>query len=149
MDECPNIEEKSGKFIKCSLLDKTIQKSGCTLCQKYWTDGPPTEDNLSPFLIQIRNKQTTPSILTQITNAGKSIINAALSGFETVPPNIKAARLQICEKCPSYEPESGKCRECGCVMSIKASLSAEKCPLNEWSVYQINLDGGGCGCGGQ
>jgi hypothetical protein len=45
---------------------------------------------------------------------------------------IGKKRLDICEKCPRYNPERKKCLECGCRMPMKVLLPMTKCPLGYW-----------------
>ena len=44
----------------------------------------------------------------------------------------KAERRAICEICPSWNKTLNMCRECGCQMRVKTSLSSSKCPLDKW-----------------
>ena len=56
------------------------------------------------------------------------------------PPTETARRLAICTSCPERERfafpgisrEMGKCRQCGCVLELKARLFFEQCPLDKW-----------------
>lgn len=49
-------------------------------------------------------------------------------------------RLTICADCDRYEivkipltnVDVGRCKECGCVVSIKARLPGMNCPLGKW-----------------
>lgn len=41
-----------------------------------------------------------------------------------------AARLQVCETCPSLRGD--RCVECGCYMLIKAHIASTTCPLGKW-----------------
>lgn len=41
-----------------------------------------------------------------------------------------AARLGVCEACPSLRGD--RCVECGCYMTIKAHIASTACPLDKW-----------------
>jgi hypothetical protein len=41
-------------------------------------------------------------------------------------------RLDICNSCPRLNKRLMKCRECGCFMNLKTTLSKAKCPLGKW-----------------
>jgi len=49
-------------------------------------------------------------------------------------------RLKLCNDCPERLKESkghqltkfSRCPECGCIISLKAKLSTEECPLGDW-----------------
>lgn len=41
-----------------------------------------------------------------------------------------AARLQVCQACPSLRGD--RCVECGCLMTIKAHFASMRCPLDKW-----------------
>jgi hypothetical protein len=43
-----------------------------------------------------------------------------------------AARMRICEECPSLLRVTHQCKECGCFMKIKVKLKNAKCPLKKW-----------------
>jgi len=44
----------------------------------------------------------------------------------------KKGRRAICEICPSWNKRLNICRECGCQMRVKTSLSSSQCPLGKW-----------------
>jgi len=43
-------------------------------------------------------------------------------------------RLKICASCPNYIKVLGigRCKICGCIMAVKAKISATKCPIEKW-----------------
>ena len=57
-----------------------------------------------------------------------------------VDPETYRKRLTICNECPErLEYSKGKtlkklsrCPECGCILSLKAKLDTEECPLGDW-----------------
>jgi hypothetical protein len=66
----------------------------------------------------------------------KDVAQGAMSG-ETVyaSDEEKANRLCICKGCQHYIENmagSPRCNECGCYMSLKASLNKAQCPIGKW-----------------
>ena len=51
-----------------------------------------------------------------------------------LPSEAAAARLHVCEACPSLRGD--RCIECGCYMTIKAHLAAMHCPLGKWPIAE-------------
>jgi len=45
---------------------------------------------------------------------------------------VSEKRLAICRECPSYVESTSMCKECGCIMKIKAMLPCSECPLKKW-----------------
>ncbi len=43
-------------------------------------------------------------------------------------------RMQICTRCPKYEPTLARCRECGCFLKLKARIKSMECPLGKWKL---------------
>ena len=41
-------------------------------------------------------------------------------------------RIKICTECESYNPTLHQCKECGCLLLLKAFLKISECPLNKW-----------------
>jgi len=41
-------------------------------------------------------------------------------------------RLDICHQCDRLINATKQCRECGCIMTMKARLTAATCPLGKW-----------------
>jgi hypothetical protein len=62
-------------------------------------------------------------------------------GWQPLPPEAVAARLQVCQGCPSglYEGTSwgGRCLACGCYLRMKAMLATETCPRGHWATLEI------------
>jgi hypothetical protein len=48
-------------------------------------------------------------------------------------------RIAVCKECPSYENITGRCRECGCFMFLKARIDDACCPLNKWKKKVKNM----------
>ena len=46
--------------------------------------------------------------------------------------STKEERLAICEGCIHYHTPDDRCKICGCLMKVKASLAVESCPVNKW-----------------
>jgi hypothetical protein len=46
-------------------------------------------------------------------------------------PEVKAARLAVCDACP-HRLKSGRCAKCGCFLAAKTAVAAEACPIGKW-----------------
>lgn len=64
--------------------------------------------------------------------AGRAAKTFVKTGTVRAPQEVQAARLAACRKCESYDALSVRCRQCGCFLSAKVTLVAEKCPLGLW-----------------
>lgn len=62
--------------------------------------------------------------------AARSIVRTTL-GIDRADRTTIAARLAVCYDCPHRL--GGICRECGCVIKLKARDVNETCPLGEWT----------------
>ena len=49
-----------------------------------------------------------------------------------VSDKVLAQRLGICVYCPKYRQKTQQCKECGCIMPLKAKLRDATCPLGKW-----------------
>lgn len=49
---------------------------------------------------------------------------------ERVDETTKAVRYAVCKACDRYDPESDKCRECGCFMAVKTGTKTHRNPAN-------------------
>ena len=64
-----------------------------------------------------------------VTTAGQAITNGKVSR------EIRDERYATCQACPSFNPESKRCGECGCFMQAKTWIAGNKsmlCPLDKW-----------------
>jgi hypothetical protein len=41
-------------------------------------------------------------------------------------------RIKICTDCPSYNATLHQCKECGCLLLLKAFIKIADCPLKKW-----------------
>lgn len=83
------------------------------------------------------NKQISmPSKGQMAKNIGKSIINNAVSVAQgndlRLEQNEANKRLSICKQCQFFNSLSQRCSKCGCFLSVKTYLKAEKCPIGKW-----------------
>lgn len=67
-------------------------------------------------------------------DALKSVFNilkwAKETGTVKAPKELAEKRLKICGFCEHYNGIT--CARCGCLMELKSSLIATKCPLDRW-----------------
>jgi len=77
-----------------------------------------------------------PSYKRMAKNLGKSILKntkAALKGeVIKADKSTKEERLATCEGCIHYHTPDDRCKICGCLMKVKASLAVESCPVDKW-----------------
>ncbi len=46
--------------------------------------------------------------------------------------SITQYRMKICSECPEFISLTKQCKQCGCVMVLKAKLKNAQCPLKKW-----------------
>jgi hypothetical protein len=71
----------------------------------------------------------------QVTSAVTAASHFIASGFTVLAKEDRQARLDICLDCFEEDVHvltNGRCKYCGCFMSIKTWLPAEKCPKGRW-----------------
>jgi flagellar motor protein MotB len=102
------------------------------------------ENFLKMRLEQTRQKQlqssnkpnSMPSNNQMIKNLGSSVIKNVVSVAQgnslKINPTDANARLSICKQCPFFESNSQRCSKCGCYLSVKTYLKAERCPIGKW-----------------
>lgn len=49
-----------------------------------------------------------------------------------VTPDTYDARLETCRRCHLWSAPDGRCKGCGCYMTIKARWVHAVCPLRRW-----------------
>ena len=113
------------------------------------TDDEDEDETKGTSVRQEANKNTNemPSFFQMAKNAGASMVNHAMNSFQSVPANVKEARINICEGCEHYDSETTRCDECGCFINIKADWASEKCPIDKWDMWTDGPSGGCGGCG--
>lgn len=77
-----------------------------------------------------------PNMPKMFNNIKNSIVNNAKSVAQGNPLKISDEeaknRLNICKTCPFFNSLNERCTKCGCYMSVKTYLRAEKCPVGKW-----------------
>lgn len=48
-------------------------------------------------------------------------------------------RFAICQSCPKFIKTTNQCKECGCIMSLKAKLPHASCPLGKWGIIRVGF----------
>jgi hypothetical protein len=85
-------------------------------------------------------EQQYPSIPDQaknIVNLVQDAITDVLKGNQLFATDEEQTRrMEICKQCEFYSEEDVRCRQCGCFLKQKTSLTASKCPLNKWNPEQ-------------
>ena len=82
-----------------------------------------------------------------VLDVTKVLFKWAKLGFETVSESEYSQRLNICNQCPylvdtttsflykiklKYNEDMKVCSSCGCIVSRKAVMPKEECPLKKW-----------------
>lgn len=81
-----------------------------------------------------RRRIRRPPLTEQAKNIGLSVANVLATAIKT--GKIKATketiehRVKICKACRHLA--GARCNVCGCFVSLKAGLKAEKCPIKKW-----------------
>lgn len=81
-------------------------------------------------------KKAVP-ISEKAKNFSKSLFNHARNGFVNVENKVQKKRIEICEKCESYDRDSISCQACGCHLLMKTSWASESCPEGKWGPEKI------------
>lgn len=79
----------------------------------------------------------SPIPLKQVVkNVGEAVVRnvaAVVQGNQLKQEDkLIKARSEICFSCPYFVQKSNRCSKCGCYLSFKTWLKAEKCPINKW-----------------
>lgn len=69
------------------------------------------------------------------------------NGFSYVTDAQKETRLEICRACDKHTetPMGPQCKECGCLLNIKAGWASEQCPLKKWLAETTAPQKSNCG----
>jgi hypothetical protein len=94
------------------------------------------------------------SAATLVGNAAKALARWGAGGFRRVDDATLQARLATCDACPSLRQAPERrvyqgltlltgdrrvCSACGCGLTTKAKLPAERCPLGKWEEVAADL----------
>ena len=75
------------------------------------------------------------------TEQAKSIVNLVQNAITDVlkgnqlfaSEEEQIRRMEICKSCEHFSSEDVRCRQCGCFLKQKTSLTSAKCPLQKWN----------------
>jgi hypothetical protein len=75
--------------------------------------------------------------MTENTRSARpwDLFNKNIGRVET---EIAETRLDICRGCDRFIKSTSQCKECGCIMKLKAKLPNASCPLHKWEAIQIS-----------
>ena len=96
-------------------------------------DIPPQPSRPGSTEQTLYRQQVTPRSVRQPANytVGQAALDILTKGLHAFAGQMTARqRLEICQQCPSLV--AGKCRHCGCQMSLKVNLAYADCPLGKW-----------------
>jgi len=74
------------------------------------------------------NEQTRNMALSVL----KQMKDTASTGQILATQEVQEERKSICYACEHYDVEDHRCKACGCMLSVKISMSANSCPKNKW-----------------
>lgn len=63
-----------------------------------------------------------------------AMIRFAYHKCPTVPKPMRRYRMALCDMCED-KTSSGRCRICGCWLSLKTRCATESCPEGRWKVW--------------
>ncbi len=69
-------------------------------------------------------------LLGKAVNLLVACVKFVASGFARAPRRELQARLKSCGACE--QNVDGTCRQCGCLVTNKATWKSESCPLGKW-----------------
>ena len=72
---------------------------------------------------------------------GASLRDTAKRLFENpklAPRSVVTERIEICNACDHYKPDTTQCDICLCFMPIKAAFANVECPVDKWTAYSEN-----------
>lgn len=75
-----------------------------------------------------------PSFAKMARGAMRTAKQAALHG--RVSKEVREERYETCKACPFFDPESKRCKDCGCFMEAKTWVGGDPntlCPKQKWS----------------
>ncbi len=133
---CPNLDQNTYRSV-CLVSGMIVMPDGCKVCMAQWKSGPPKKvSDLPAFmtspvvLLGVDKRPEWPSPLAMIRSVVSSVLRFAWSGLKMVSHDERQARLDVCHQCPNHD--RGRCRSCGCFVSIKALMATEDCPKGWW-----------------
>jgi hypothetical protein len=83
-------------------------------------------------LDKLANKEELPSLLRRAANFVQATAQHVVTGMKNADDTLYKERISICEKCPLFDTQHRRCKECGCFMDIKARWLEQKCPQDKW-----------------
>lgn len=77
-------------------------------------------------------KVEPPSLAQRAWNFANAVTEFVADGCTTVNKEQYRERLEACEWCE--QREGNFCLACGCLLSLKAAMRSEDCPLKRWPI---------------
>lgn len=72
------------------------------------------------------------SLVEQALHFGAAVVQHVADGCRNVEEQLYLQRLDISRNCDRCDVEQMICRECGCLLAMKARWGSEGCPLGLW-----------------
>lgn len=83
-----------------------------------------------------------PSLPEQGKNIAKFTFDVIKQAFSSnalfVSEEVSQQRLDICKTCEYYDDSQVRCKHCGCFLNQKVKFALDSCPINKWSVSDVD-----------
>ena len=89
---------------------------------------------IGPGADRAREKKSFPTVKNMARGLIRTTGQALKHG--KVSSEVREERYDTCKKCPFFDAESKRCRDCGCFMEAKTWVGGDPnqlCPKQKWS----------------
>ena len=69
------------------------------------------------------------NLLTSLKKAGKKMLKGEKLAASSA---IAEKRITVCNECPKFMKDHGRCSLCGCFLKAKIKIASESCPIGKW-----------------
>lgn len=73
-----------------------------------------------------------PGLIQKAVNFAGAVAEHVAGGMKLADPETVQKRLAICRECEWFDAERATCKQCGCLMSVKAEWAEQSCPIGKW-----------------
>lgn len=93
------------------------------------------EKTVEPEKEQVKKEDKViqyPSKLQMAKNLAKSTVKHIANGRQMVTKEEQEKRLEICGGCEYFDEKANRCKDCGCMLSVKTKWASSTCPQGKW-----------------